>query len=331
MRFDYFYGSQADSFAFYRIPRVLVTGDEFKSLSTDAKLLYGLMLDRMGLSIRNGWYDDMGRVFIYYRADEIQVDLNCGHDKALKLLAELDTARGIGLIERVKQGQGKPTIIYVKQFTAPDVPAPTPDEDDHGPDNGSTEVQTSEKPTSRHRKIRCQEVGKSEVKTSDNQTSRHRKGRRADIGKSDGSYNNINQTYENHTYPSETYPSIHPPSPRGWMDRYDQRARIKEQIDYSRLIERYSREEVDSLVELITDTLASTAPYIRIGGSEIDLDTVKDRFSQLDGSHIEYVLDAMQNTTTKIQNIRAYLLTALYNAPVTIDPYYSAAVRHDFG
>ena len=331
MRFDYFYGSQADSFAFYRIPRVLVTGDEFKSLSTDAKLLYGLMLDRMGLSIRNGWYDDMGRVFIYYRADEIQVDLNCGHDKALKLLAELDTARGIGLIERVKQGQGKPTIIYVKQFTAPDIPAPAPDEDGHGPDSGSAEVQTSEKPTSRHRKIRCQEVGKSEVKTSDNQTSRHRKGRRADIGKPDGSYNNINQTYESHTYPSETYPSIHPPSPRGWMDRYDQRARIKEQIDYSRLVRRYQREEVDSLVELITDTLASTAPYIRIGGSEIDLDTVKDRFSRLDGSHIEYVLDAMQNTTTKIQNIRAYLLTALYNAPVTIDPYYSAAVRHDFG
>ena len=331
MRFDYFYGSQADSFAFYRIPRVLVTGDEFRGLSTDAKLLYGLMLDRMGLSIRNGWYDDMGRVYIYYRADEIQVDLSCGHDKALKLLAELDTAKGIGLIERVKQGQGKPTIIYVKQFTALDISAHTPNEDGHGPDSGSTEVQTSEKPTSRHRKIRCQEVGKTEVKTSDNQTSRHRKGRRADIGKSDGSYNNINQTYENHTYPSETYPSIHPPSPRGWMDRYDQRARIKEQIDYSRLVHRYQREEVDSLVELITDTLASTAPYIRIGGSEIDLDTVKDRFSQLDGSHIEYVLDAMQNTTTKIQNIRAYLLTALYNAPVTIDPYYSAAVRHDFG
>ena len=187
----------------------------------------------------------------------------------------------------MKQGQGKPTIIYVKQFTAPD--------------------------------------------RDDCTHSRPGKSPGADLGKPDGSYNNINQTYESHTYPSETYPSIHPPSPRGWMDRYDQRARIKEQIDYSRLVHRYQREEVDSLVELITDTLASTAPYIRIGGSEIDLDTVKDRFSQLDGSHIEYVLDAMQNTTTKIQNIRAYLLTALYNAPVTIDPYYSAAVRHDFG
>ena len=170
MRFDYFYGSQADSFAFYRIPRVLVTGDEFRGLSTDAKLLYGLMLDRMGLSIRNEWHDDQGRVYIYYPADEIREDLNCGHEKALKLLAELDTARGIGLIERVKQGQGKPTIIYVKQFTAPDVPAPAPDEDGHGPNSGGTEVQTSEKPTSRHRKTRCQEVGKSEVKTSENQT-----------------------------------------------------------------------------------------------------------------------------------------------------------------
>ena len=310
MRFDYFYGSQADSFAFYRIPRVLVTGDEFKSLSTDAKLLYGLMLDRMGLSIRNEWYDDQGRVFIYYRADEIKEDLNCGYDKALKLLAELDTAKGIGLIERVKQGQGKPTIIYVKQFTAPDR-----DDCTH----------------SRPGKSPGADLGKSEVKTSEKPMSRPGIFPGADLGKPDGSYNNINQTYESHTYPSETYPSIHPPSPRGWMDRYDQRARIKEQIDYSWLIERHSREEVDSLVELVTDTLASTAPYIRIGGSEIDLDTVKDRFSRLDGSHIEYVLDAMQNTTTKIQNIRAYLLTALYNAPVTIDPYYSAAVRHDIG
>ncbi len=68
MHVNYFYGSQADSFVFYRIPRVLVTGDEFRGLSTDTKLLYGLMLDRMGLSMRNEWYDDQGRVFIYIAA-----------------------------------------------------------------------------------------------------------------------------------------------------------------------------------------------------------------------------------------------------------------------
>ena len=116
MHFDYYYGDESNQFAFYRIPRQLITGEAFKKLSTDAKLLYGLLLDRMGLSAKNGWYDDMGRVFIYYTLDEIQEDLNCGHEKAVRLLAELDTGKkGFGLIERVKQGQGRPTKIYAKK------------------------------------------------------------------------------------------------------------------------------------------------------------------------------------------------------------------------
>lgn len=78
--FDYFYGGQSDAFSYYRIPRLLITGRQFKGLSTDAKLLYGLLLDRMGLSSRNGWYDELGRVYIYYPLDEIQDDLSCGHD-----------------------------------------------------------------------------------------------------------------------------------------------------------------------------------------------------------------------------------------------------------
>ena len=116
MNFDYYYGDESNQFAFYRIPRQLITGEAFKKLSTDAKLLYGLLLDRLGLSAKNGWYDDMGRVFIYYTLDEIQEDLNCGHEKAVRLLAELDTGKkGFGLIERVKQGQGRPTKIYAKK------------------------------------------------------------------------------------------------------------------------------------------------------------------------------------------------------------------------
>ena len=115
--FDYYYGDESSQFSFYRIPRLLITGDAFKNLSADAKLLYGLLLDRMGLSAKNGWYDKQGRVYIYYTLAEIQADMNCGHEKAVKLLAELDVGKGFGLIERVKQGQGRPTIIYVKRFT----------------------------------------------------------------------------------------------------------------------------------------------------------------------------------------------------------------------
>lgn len=104
--FFYFYGEESEQFSFYRIPRLLITGAQFKNLSTDAKLLYGLLLDRMSLSAKNGWYDEQGRVYIYYTLEEIMSDMNCGKDKGVKLLSELDTNRGIGLIERVKQGQG---------------------------------------------------------------------------------------------------------------------------------------------------------------------------------------------------------------------------------
>ena len=121
MNREYFYGEQADSYSFYRIPRQLITGEKYKGLSVEAKLLYGMMLDRMGLSLRNGWLDKTGRVYIYYTVEEIQSDLGCGHVKAGRLLAELDTVKGIGLIERVRQGQGKPTKIYVKKFS-PDAP-----------------------------------------------------------------------------------------------------------------------------------------------------------------------------------------------------------------
>ena len=125
MQFNYYYGGQAEMFSFFRVPRILFTAPEFKGLSNDAKLLYGLMLDRMSLSAANGWFDSKGRVYIYFTMNEVQEVLNCGHDKAIRLLAELDTKKGIGLIERVKQGQGRPTIIYVKQFAdakLPDLP-----------------------------------------------------------------------------------------------------------------------------------------------------------------------------------------------------------------
>ena len=109
--FAYHYGDEGEQYAFYRLPKVLITDSYFKHLSTDAKLLYGLMLDRLSLSIMNGWIDEENRVYIYFTLEDICELLNCKTDKAVKLLAELDTNKGIGLIERVKQGQGKPTKI----------------------------------------------------------------------------------------------------------------------------------------------------------------------------------------------------------------------------
>ena len=114
--FTYHYGNEGEQYAFYRIPKALITDPYFKHLSTDAKLLYGLMLDRLSLSMKNNWIDERNRVYIYFTLEDICELLNCRNEKAVKLLAELDTNKGIGLIERIKQGQGKPTKIYVRKF-----------------------------------------------------------------------------------------------------------------------------------------------------------------------------------------------------------------------
>ena len=162
---DYFCGDESEQFLYFRVPLLLITGPRFKHLSSDTKLLYGMLLDRMSLSAKNEWYDEDGRVYIFYTVDEISEDLNCGRDKAMKMLAELDTNKGVGLIERVKQGQGKPTKIFVKRFTSRERP-PRPEKPElcrrpqavENPD-----LQKSDMPTSRGRDFRCAEAEESDA------------------------------------------------------------------------------------------------------------------------------------------------------------------------
>lgn len=118
--FDYFYGAQAEQFAFYRVPKVLFTNDRFKYLSAEAKTLYGILLDRVPLSAKNGWIDEQGRVHIICTIEEIMADMNCGNKKAIQLLSDLEEK--VGLIERKRQGLGKPNLIYVKNFISADSP-----------------------------------------------------------------------------------------------------------------------------------------------------------------------------------------------------------------
>ncbi len=115
--FEYYHGEESDDFQFIRIPRQLMTDPRFRGLSSEAKLLYSLLLDRMSLSAKNGWWDEQHRVFVYFTIKEIREIFSCSKNKAIWLLEELDTAKGVGLIERVRQGQGKPAKIYVKKFT----------------------------------------------------------------------------------------------------------------------------------------------------------------------------------------------------------------------
>lgn len=172
--FDYFHGYESEQFAFYRIPKVLFTDNYFKDLSSDAKILYGLMLDRMSLSIKNHWLDNEDKVYIIFTLEQVMEYMNCGKDKGVKILAELDSNKGIGLIERVKRGLGKPAIIYVKSFLIKDR------QESKGKDKcpetqplcnlaeveETAEVQTSGKPKPGVLKNQSQEMGETEVQTS---------------------------------------------------------------------------------------------------------------------------------------------------------------------
>ena len=306
--YGYYYGNEADQYTFYRLPKALFTNTRYKDLSDGAKILYGLMLDRMSLSIKNGWLDEQERVFIIFTLVDVQEYMNCKHDKGVKMFAELDTDKGVGLIERVKQGQGRPAIIYVRKFLDP------------------AEVLTSEKPKSG---------------LPDLPKSRLLKNRSQDIGKTEANKNNISNLDLNNTEYNDTdNQSIYPATkeqgqelPDGGIDRRTAtdiyRDIIKENIAYEYLCDDFDPERVTEILELILEIVCSPRKHIRIGGEDYPAEVVKSRFMKLGQFHVEYVFNCISKNTTKVHNIRAYLLTTLFNAPTTMGHYYTAEVNHD--
>ena len=343
-KYDYYYGQEAEQFSFYRIPKILFTDTRFSKLSCEAKVLYGLMLDRMGLSMKNKWLDEQDRVYIYFKLEDVMTYLNCGHDKGVKLLAELDSVSGIGLIERQRQGMGKPNRIYVKNYMSEE-----PEESGEPKESGIPEKaqepqqgqeskkQTSEKQTSDNQKSILRDTrtfgfGKVEVYPSENQKSIVRKNGSTDFGKPDSNNTNINNTdFSNN---DSIYPSIYlDGEQQGDMERLDQmdgyKKLIAENIGYPVLCEEYGKDRVEELLELITEIVCTSKKVIRISGQDWPAEVVKSRFLKLDLMHLQYVFDCLNKNTTQVHNIRAYLLSMLYNAPVTISSYYTARVNYD--
>lgn len=276
----YFSAEEAEQFTFFRIPKALMTQPEYKGISVEAKFLYGLLLDRMGLSVKNGWCepcpDGSTRVYIYFTIQHAVEELSCGRSKAIRLYQELERA---GLIERDRQGCGSPSKIFVKDFR--------------------------------------REVSKPNREKSENKTSESPDSEPLEVSKPDANKKNNNQTELNEIHPS--------------ISMEDLTDEIREQLEYEILVERYPlrRDRIDEVIRLIADTLCSRAATIRLNGADVPRDYVESRFRELSFEHVEYVFDRMDETPSDIRNIRAYLLTALYNAPVTMDSYYTAQVYRD--
>ena len=157
MTLDYFYGQAGELFSFYRIPKALFQEPRFQSLSTDAKTLYGILLDRMSLSVKNGWLDEQNRVFIIFTIEDVKRALCCADNKATKLLRELEE---YGLIERKRRGLGKPDLIYVKNFSSESSKTPYLNRDN---DDSGTVQNTLQDPV----KLRCNKTKENDTELSE--------------------------------------------------------------------------------------------------------------------------------------------------------------------
>ena len=344
MTFDYYYGAQAEQFNFIRIPKAMIVDPMFADLSVNAKLLYGVLLDRMNLSMKNRWFDSENRVYIIYQIAEIMEDFNFSKKTAVRYLNELEN---FGLVEKKRRGLGLPSLLYVKNFVVfqdHSEPDDTDFDDVAEDDNLNENMETSrgiQRETSRGVRTYTSRSGDMETSKSVRQvTSRGVKSELQEvtkrgplISKTNSNNININNTKESNNILSN--PIVKNAvdgmgrEEESLFEKYTKM--VKDNIDYDVLISRHYLEKsmIDGMVNLIVETIISENDYIIISSTKFPKEAVKSRFSKLDISHIEYVLECMNHNTTNIKNIKKYLLAALYNAPTTIDSYYKARVQHD--
>ena len=336
MQFDYFYGSEAEQFTFYRIPKILITSQFFKKVSDSAKLLYGLMLDRMSLSIRNGWLDDDNRAYIFFTTNDVMEQMCCGTEKATKMLAELDSEKGIGLIERVKQGQGRPAIIYLKKFY--DIEDKDTTSQSSTSKNENQAFEESKNKTFENRKTRLSEIESQEFRKSKNKTFENRKSRVSetesqDFRKSKCNYNNINYTDINYIYPinQDSYNIQNSDqTEERWIDRYTKTVdEIKKQIDYDYLIDYAERDIVDEVVNIMAEVMTVPRPKYKIEGDFVEYDAVLNNLKKITAEQLEVCLLAYSRQRQRIRNPKAYWISVLYNIPLTSNIVLQNMVNSD--
>lgn len=382
LKFDYYYGVQSEQFSFYRIPRLLIKDQHFKGLSSDAKLLYGLMLDRMALSMKNHWLDNENRAYIIYSISNVMEDINCSKPTCVKIMKELDS---FGLIERKRKGLGKPDIIYVKNFA---VLEDSQEQDEESSDAADTfeenkPVMSNENITSEGKQDELPEVkdfnfnneayGLEMVETGE--IFKEKEQISPNVGVNSGiskkselpevkdfnfwnektltsggkeslplEVKNLAPNYNNNNYNNQSYNYINQSNLSsqadqackdeidtiGNTDAYIQQ--IKKNLDYdfymTNDVAYMDKDLLKELFVIICDVVCTKSETIKISGYVYSCDYVRSKFLRLTSNHVMYVMDCIKNTTTKIANIKAYLLVALFNAPSTIDHYYQQEIRH---
>ena len=323
MKFEYFYGNETDEVLFYRVPKVFFTSPKLRELSDGAKLLYSLMLDRVGLSVKNGWFDDKGRAFIKFTIEDVTSIMNCGKGKAVKMIDELDSEKGCGLIDHIKLGQGRAAVIFVKRIISED----------------SDETFTY--PKKKKENLISKLFSKSEYIYEENQNSNIEihtdsvpQTEIQPVQKAECNKNNINNNYMNNN--SSLSISTVTENRKGGEEEEDIKARysktvsdVKEQIDYDFLIATHDKKIIDNIVSVMTDVMLVNTKSYSICGIEVSAELVKMRFRELTNYAVEVFMLLFERTKRKIHTMDKYLLSSLYNISKTADIALDNMVKSD--
>ena len=344
--FDYYYGVEAEQFSFVRVPKVLFTDKEhFGSLSNDARILYGFLLERMSLSRKNNWIDAHNRVYIIFPIDEIAEIMGVCHEKALNILKELDVQNGIGLVKKKRRGLCLPSILYVKNFIINDGVESSPEK----PSNHSEpqERLDNNAPTSRSTENGIQEVGKTDFRKSENQTSVNRKKRLQEVDKTDSNNTDKNNTEMSYTdiqsinqsdaglqnFSPGVAPSVENDGLIDGIDRNAVEEEVRAQIDYDCLMS-FKDDEVVKMVEeikdLMVDVLCGERTVIS-EGKRVSEETAKAAYRKITFEHVQYVLHSLANYPDKISKIDRFLTTSLLNSVYTLMNSTFAGFEHNVG
>lgn len=336
----YFHGNEIEQFIHIQVPIALIKEDVFRGISDSAKLLYGLLLNRMGLSIRNGWSDENDRTYIIYTVESLKEDLGIGQTKAKKLFAELTDINntGIGLIKKVRV-LNKPSRIYVLNFMEVFNYLKSISVQEKAEEYGSEYEQSIPDGVENTLKSTDLSVGrKCGPRTVANTTHGQPQTRPTDSRKHD-SPTVANATENNIEYINNNYRNNYlinsvtknNSSSMEVMERMDAvRSMIRDNVEYDSLLsDGYTtKEQLDELIELMVEACVLRND-IEIGGVKVPNKLIVSRFEKYNQSMMQAVLISLSESTKDVKNVKKYLLTVLYNAPMTMENRIKLKVQHD--
>ena len=362
IEFDYYYGTESSQFTFIRVPKLLLFYPRFKDLSIESVILYGLLLDRMGLSMKNGWIDEDGRVYIRFKIKEIQETMGVFETTAANYLKELET---IGLVEKKRTGIAQGNILYVKNFISADLRSKafiTHKIFMQGAVKIDSKLQRYNEKIQEERCLKAsktaiyKDIMGNEAKdfAGNDSTGLYGFSTKNFVGNgvidfAGHSKTNINNNKYNNNpnhilseredkFYAHYFSEIRKENEEvliGLMDAINKdhvfREGIRKQLSYN-FFTNYRNNDielVDEIIEQMVEIMLDKSSTIRISGKVFEADYVKKKKKRLNRSHIEYILFSLKNTSTEIKNIRNYLRTTIFNALTTMNSHNQVEENHD--